>query len=956
MGQSKVLVYFPRRDEKHMTRHVLKTDPKFLRRQFEKAVGKSIPKILTELITNSDDSYKRMERENSPRMTGDDYGTIRIIVDYGRKIVKVIDQAQGLVKAEMENKFVVYGKESDDQKSGVQTRSLFGKGLRDVLFTQKVGVVKSIKNEVSCISKFYWDYLKKEGIEQPIVEIRDGPRMDKDLRLSWGIQQNGTTVEFRLRDDVRMPQHDKLLEKMNNFYMLRKINSNPKRKVTLTSYGHSKMKNHDLLHYNFPFGEVVERKKLVLEYDGKQFPVDLELSKSKGSLVQAGYGYEEREGGLLLIDEEDNVLDLTLFTFDTDPSASRLYGVIRIIGSGAFIKGKLSASPPEVILSEEREGLVRNHPFYRALARLVDPILEPIVKEERKQDTSRGQFSPETQGKHKDGMDLLNRMYEQLVGKPETGDGLHGKKPFVPDFVSFIRPQVTITYQTETPVALLVNCKTVSDGTEITITSQNSKITASPEKFNLDHSHAKEDLFTKVLHVVGYESGIVGKISAKAVDHSASMVVSVIDKEVFYPKNGIEFNPSNVKLRDSIKKSLHLYIDAEKIPVGAYIHFSCGSPSFSISADKVQFKDEMKIAPEIGHLTIEIVGHGIGQECVVEASVNSFTAAATVLVASKRETNIKEQGGKFKPPEFIPIGSLRVQTFIREMDGTILINMLDPLNRKYFGDDPYKSVETNIHCQIRLADLVLDECLYEIVSKAWGKTLPRRFPDNPEVDIRLYVAEKKFEMGQLFHDQFVTLRQAEQYPEGTGNQEQPVDSGINRNQAKISGQLREQLQLPEMLNFTWVIADKLAGCAGPADDADLVFLKEKGITLIVRLVEANKAKVNSQQVEKVGLKDLHEPVIDQSAPSPEQIDGTVKLVKDALDKGWRVAVTCDAGIGRTGTMLSCILLSLGYTFAQAIDRVQKTRTQSKAWETDDQYQAICAYRDRMLAGSRASAS
>jgi len=83
--------------------------------------------------------------------------------------------------------------------------------------------------------------------------------------------------------------------------------------------------------------------------------------------------------------------------------------------------------------------------------------------------------------------------------------------------------------------------------------------------------------------------------------------------------------------------------------------------------------------------------------------------------------------------------------------------LLDPVNKAYFGDDPCGAVDTKLHCQLRLADLVLDECLTEIVSNAWGRSLPRRFPNNPEVDIRLYVAEKKFEIGRQIHRHFVTI-------------------------------------------------------------------------------------------------------------------------------------------------------------------------------------------------------
>jgi hypothetical protein len=144
------------------------------------------------------------------------------------------------------------------------------------------------------------------------------------------------------------------------------------------------------------------------------------------------------------------------------------------------------------------------------------------------------------------------------------------------------------------------------------------------------------------------------------------------------------------------------------------------------------------------------------------AAANKFTATASITVASKKERKRGTQGSRFKPPEFVHIPSLKVQTWIRPDDGTILVNLSDPLNKKYFGEEPYKSVDTEIQCQIRLADLVLDECLNEIVSLAWGKTLQRRFPDNPEVDIRRYVAEKKFEIGPLVHSCFVKVQPKDQ--------------------------------------------------------------------------------------------------------------------------------------------------------------------------------------------------
>jgi hypothetical protein len=667
----------------------------------------------------------------------------------------------------MEDKFRWYGKESDDRTKGMQTRSLFGKGLRDVLFTQKVGMVKSIKDGSSCIAKFYWSKEKHSESFQPVVDIRLGPNVDRDLRTNWGISENGTIVEFRLREDVPFPRIETLVGKISNFYMLRIIHSNPERKVNLTSFDRLRDTRTDTIKYVFPAGEMkLPKTTLSLNYEGRTFPIELNVLRSSDSLIQGESGYEAREGGLLVLDEEDNVVDLTLFGFDSDPYASRLFGILRIFGAGNFIREKLNAAAPEAILSEDREGLVRGHEFYRALAKTVNPVLEPFVEEEEKaQKGSKSQFSSETLLKHRTAIDALNKLYEELVGKPEIGDGFHGKRPYLPEFISFIRSQIDIAKRVVTPVALLVNCNSVPNNTEIYISTDDQRITVSPSKFVVDGSKAEDGLLIKMLHFLGIDSGISGNVSARALEHSSSIAVSVVDREIFYPKNGLEFHPAHLNLRDGKKRTLHLYVDIEKIRIGTTIDFHCESPNFELSTNRVQFSDAMKLNMDIGLVSIEITGHGIGQETSVIANANEFQAMASAVVRSKREGREPEHGGRFRSPDFKEIPNLKVQTLLRPNDGTILVNMLDPVNKIYFGDDPHNAAETKYYCQTRLADLVLDECLYEIVSKAWGVTLPRRFPNNPEIDIRRYIAEKKFELGPVVHAAFVTIKPSEQSPE-----------------------------------------------------------------------------------------------------------------------------------------------------------------------------------------------
>lgn len=143
------------------------------------------------------------------------------------------------------------------------------------------------------------------------------------------------------------------------------------------------------------------------------------------------------------------------------------------------------------------------------------------------------------------------------------------------------------------------------------------------------------------------------------------------------------------------------------------------------------------------------------------------------------------------------------------------------------------------------------------------------------------------------------------------------------------------------LNFSWLIDGKLAGHQAASSEHDLVWLKKQGILALVRMAEKHKAKVSSLQVEQLGLWDCHEPVPDFTAPNPEQVSKMLQFITRSLSEGRPVGVSCGAGIGRTGVILACYLVSQGYNASAAIDEVRAKRPGSI--ETKDQEDAVKAY-------------
>ena len=148
------------------------------------------------------------------------------------------------------------------------------------------------------------------------------------------------------------------------------------------------------------------------------------------------------------------------------------------------------------------------------------------------------------------------------------------------------------------------------------------------------------------------------------------------------------------------------------------------------------------------------------------------------------------------------------------------------------------------------------------------------------------------------------------------------------------------------LQFSWLLPYELGGCIGQRNDQDLRYLVERGIKCLVRLADIDEALVSSEQVEKVDLKDFHEPVSDYCSPSQAQIDRVIRFIEDRLSSGESVAVSCRAGVGRTGVILACYLIHIGLDAAAALSKVRENRL--GAVKLPQQENAVWRYEKRVL--------
>jgi atypical dual specificity phosphatase len=99
---------------------------------------------------------------------------------------------------------------------------------------------------------------------------------------------------------------------------------------------------------------------------------------------------------------------------------------------------------------------------------------------------------------------------------------------------------------------------------------------------------------------------------------------------------------------------------------------------------------------------------------------------------------------------------------------------------------------------------------------------------------------------------------------------------------------------------------------------DLRVLAKNHIGALLRLAEEHECSVTVEDLKKAGIRDCWIPVPDGGAPKTGQIVQAVSFVMNERSAGRRVALSCGAGYGRTGTLLACYLVACGEEPRQAI--------------------------------------
>lgn len=138
--------------------------------------------------------------------------------------------------------------------------------------------------------------------------------------------------------------------------------------------------------------------------------------------------------------------------------------------------------------------------------------------------------------------------------------------------------------------------------------------------------------------------------------------------------------------------------------------------------------------------------------------------------------------------------------------------------------------------------------------------------------------------------------------------------------------------------FTWIEVDRLAACRYPRSAAQIESLRHRGIKVLINLDERPHIDAD---LAAAGMRQVHLPVPDFTAPSPPDIRRSLDVITESLLRNQPVAVHCRGGLGRTGTLIACYLVTQGADAEAAIRTVRSLRPGSV--ETSKQVAAVASF-------------
>ena len=780
-----------------MAKRIIPWAPREKKRQINKAVGGSFLKTITELVTNADSAVKTqlgvphavglvdailmlnpgdrvdtaaLKKSLPKRRQGD------ILVEiyskqhrqFPSRTCQVIDYGPGMTEEELERNFGAY---AEAKAKGQRTRSLFGRGALDVFLyhslqrreedANSTPQVFSVKNGTLSRCRVYWGP-NERGEEDCHIDTETLGRATSALlkkhSLPSDLTRSGTVVRFLLAEGTRIPQEGNFLPSMSHFYMLRLIAADLSRRVLIRRY-RSEGLAEDRLTYDFPLGTVLARCKDIFR-DNRlgEIPIAILVARADERMKSDPYGYERREGGLLFVDDNDAVLDLTLLPeHEKNPLLSRIYGIVKLTGIRTALEKLLEDRHPEAVLSETRDGFEPRNEIARALFGLVEKHVKPIYLEEEKRERKGGKHrSAELDRRLKDALKELNKFHRDETDEPGAGTR---QKPEPTEPLEFAYDKVRLIAGQDRRVMLWAERDAIHpDLNVVEITSSNPRVRVVPESEAV--ARRKGSRFQTIPVTLSCPvHGETAIVTARAMNVAEEMleatleVTGVVEPQKTLPPEDLEFRPARYNGKPNVENQLVLLVNPSAftgLPIVKFrILTKVGAVSIGTErSEKIEIKvqkDWMLPGGDVAKVVVPYFGTAWGAGAEIEARAKTADGKPAFAIC---KVGFREQQG---PDQYenIYYEALGQPSMGQVAGKNIHVNSEPPLHRRLFGDsqDSFdEALEQNPIAQMRVAAIVSDAVVYSVASTKYqtGGEKGLDLDPDPITALRAFVEEKRY--------------------------------------------------------------------------------------------------------------------------------------------------------------------------------------------------------------------
>lgn len=682
-----------------MERGIITVDARHTVRGMRTSMQGNVIRALVELITNSDDSYIRLEDEKNNNSSG------VIMINYVKEGYKglfaVRDYAEGMSIDDVRTGFKIYGKATSGRKSGKRVRGYFGQGAKDALGSMINGRICTFKNDQFVECRLFIEE------DKPWYEIEDPIVSSSKLRKEHKIDGNGTIAYFEADRQITgpVPRLKTVQAELVYNFLLRKIMTNPKRKIYLEGKDAGKARR---LRYVIPKGKEILTDYFTISYsDYGEFPIHISIWRADNELTQAG---DDREGGLLIVDDEEIVLDISLFKFDNEPLASHFYGEVEI---GRF---RELLEKEEPVLKEDRDGLIPRHPFCKKLIPEIEKRIEEKVNEERlrREKETKSKIDREETTRYKKAFTMLNNIAEMEVQEIVN----LGAKPTdqieaPPNGFCIYPSSAQITVGKRYGFELRIDTRTIHHGSVIQVSCTNTKIHVVTPQIKISYEDGT-GIIQKYITIEGKEPNINGVLRAITSNNIAEAKIFVIPEKELLLSEGMAFQPESVTVRPNKPKKVSLLIYIKMIEGGSTIKITKDNESINTSTDEI-IVNEYDAVRHIAKYELEVWGEEADQTAVITAEYETYLALLEVRVRHNKDKGDENRKGMFSDHDFsLELNPLQ-RTSYSTTTGKVMIYLNFPSIRHYLGET--RQYNKTLSAQVLVADLVSERCFYEIAKK-----------------------------------------------------------------------------------------------------------------------------------------------------------------------------------------------------------------------------------------------